>query len=81
MTNEIECSSCGKQRAELRVKNSELMPGMKLYLCNDCSKARFEPRWVIILAGRAPGGIDKVSKHISKHLYVGEEITAIKLIG
>lgn len=75
------CSVCGKQKDvnELRGKRSKLMPGMKLTLCNECHKEKREPRYVIVLYGRA-NGMESVSDYITKKRYVGSDILATELI-
>lgn len=75
----VVCSSCKKQRAELHPKKSKLMTGMTLLLCDACTKAKMEPRFVIILYGRS-NGAESVSDYIRNHRYVGEEIRAKELI-
>ena len=71
----MRCSSCTKQKADLATKKSRLIPGMTLYMCADCLKNKFEPRYVIILAGRVPGGPSKeVIDFIVNKRYIGEEI-------
>lgn len=73
------CQSCGKQRNELHPKRSRLMAGMTLVLCNECIKAKMEPRFLIILVGRQEGPA-KVAEYIKNHRYVGREITARELV-
>lgn len=74
----MKCSSCDKQKHELNPRNSRLMKTMKLFLCSDCDKNKFEPRWIIILVGRA-NGLPAVAEYIKKGRYVGEPITAKEL--
>lgn len=69
------CQSCNQPRAELYNKNSKIMPGVSLLLCNSCITQKFEPRWIIILHGRQHG-ISSVAEYVQKHRYVGEEIEA-----
>lgn len=73
------CSTCSKQRAELHPRKSRLMPSVTLYLCNDCTKAKMEPRYIIILYGRA-NGAESVSEYIRNHRYVGAPILAKELV-
>lgn len=73
------CSSCSKQKAELHARKSRLMNGMVLYLCNDCSKAKMEPRYLIVLYGRS-NGAESVSDYIRNHRYIGEPILAKELV-
>jgi hypothetical protein len=44
-----------------------------------CIDSKYEPRWVIIMAGRTYG-IEKVKDFILKRRYVGNEIFATDLI-
>ena len=73
------CYSCGKSKNELHPKKSAIMDGVQLFMCQVCIDARFEPRWVIILAGRQKGP-ETVREHIIKRLYVGRSISAEELI-
>lgn len=73
------CFSCGKQKNELQPKKSAIMDGIQLFMCLTCLESKFEPRWVIILAGRQKGP-DIVREYIVKRLYVGKIITAEELI-
>jgi hypothetical protein len=41
--------------------------------------AKFEPRWVVILAGRQ-NGMDFVKEFVVKKKYVGNDISASELI-
>ncbi|CAB4185273.1 hypothetical protein UFOVP1119_23 [uncultured Caudovirales phage] len=73
------CFSCGKQKNELQPKKSSIMEGIQLFMCLTCLESKFEPRWVIILAGRQKGPAF-VKEYIQKRLYVGKIITAEELI-
>lgn len=73
------CSSCGKQKQELHPKKSKLMSTMTLLLCNDCTKGKMEPRYLIILTGRSKGA-ESVSDYVKNHRYHGEPILAKELI-
>jgi hypothetical protein len=48
-------------------------------MCETCITSKFEPRWIIILAGRQLGS-DSVKDFILKRRYIGEEITASELL-
>jgi hypothetical protein len=48
-------------------------------MCQTCIDNKFEPRWIVILAGRTYG-VDKVRDFILKRRYVGKEIFATDLI-
>jgi hypothetical protein len=48
-------------------------------MCQSCIDLKYEPRWVIILAGRQ-NGADSVREYVIKNLYIGRKITAEELI-
>ena len=73
------CFSCGKQKNQLSPYKSEILTGVNLFMCQLCIESKYEPRWVIILAGRQ-NGPESVREHIIKHLYVGKTISAEELI-
>jgi len=73
------CYSCSKPKNELQPKKSAIMVGVQLLMCQSCIDAKFEPRWVIILAGRQ-NGPETVREYVIKHLYVGKPIMAEELI-
>lgn len=73
------CYSCSKPKNELLPKKSAIMGGVQLLLCQMCIDAKYEPRWVIILAGRQ-NGPETVREYIIKRLYIGKPITAEELI-
>lgn len=72
------CSSCDRNRADLHPRKSRLITSMTLLLCDECIKAKREPRFVIILYGRA-NGFDSVAQYIAAHRYVGKDILASEL--
>lgn len=74
----ILCYSCNKTKNKLEVKKSSLLP-INLFMCETCINSRFEPRWVIILAGRSTGS-DHVKEFILKRRYIGNEISASELM-
>lgn len=76
----MRCSSCDKQRAELHPRKSRLLGSLTLFLCNDCTRAKMEPRYLIIMYGRRHGA-EAVSDYIKNHRYVGEDILAKELVG
>lgn len=51
---------------------------MTLYLCDECIKAKREPRFLIVLQGRALG-FEAVAPYIRAHRYVGKPILAKEL--
>jgi hypothetical protein len=75
----MKCQSCNKQKNDLIVKNSSLISGMSLYMCQTCIDSKFEPRWVIILASRQQDP-SVVRNYIVKRRYVGRDISGSELI-
>lgn len=73
------CYSCGQPKNELHPKKSNLLSGINLLLCKKCIELKYEPRWVIILAGRK-FGTEFVKDYVIKNRYVGKEISANELI-
>lgn len=73
------CSVCKKDRHEVHARNSRLMPTTKLILCNECLEKKREPRYIIILHGRA-NGFDSIKRYIKERRYVGEEISTHELV-
>lgn len=75
------CASCKKPKSELHYKNSELLPGVKLMMCQSCIDLKYEPRHIVIIASRSYGSNnEKVRDFIIKRRYLGEEITGMELI-
>jgi NMD protein affecting ribosome stability and mRNA decay len=74
----ILCYSCSKSKNKLNLKKSVIMP-INLFMCQSCIEQKYEPRWVIILAGRQSGP-DTVKEFIVKRRYLGEEIKASELL-
>lgn len=74
----VNCYSCNKIKNKLSVKKSSLFP-INLLMCETCINAKYEPRWVIILAGRQ-GGMDAVRDFVVKKRYVGNDISASELL-
>jgi len=77
--NDMRCTVCRQQKFQLRPRKSKLMENMQLYLCNDCFTNKREPRFAIIMVGRAKG-IVAVEDYLRLHRYVGDEILAKDLI-
>lgn len=73
----ILCNSCNKTKNKLSVKRSSLL-SMNLLMCETCITSRFEPRWLIIIAGRQSGA-ETVRDFILKKRYIGEDISASEL--
>jgi hypothetical protein len=78
MMDKVLCYSCSKSKNQLSVKKSSLI-SINLLLCETCISSRFEPRWVVILAGRQYGA-DSVKDVIVKKRYLGKEISASELL-
>lgn len=75
----MKCMSCQKQKNDLNTKKSDLLSGVNVFMCTTCLEAKYEPRWVIVLAGRQKGA-DYVREYIIKRRYLGNEILANELI-
>lgn len=73
------CYSCGKPKSELTLKKSGLLSGVNLMMCQSCMDNKYEPRWVIILAGRQ-NGTQAIRDYIIKHRYIGKDILGSELI-
>jgi hypothetical protein len=74
----ILCYCCNKTKNKLNLKKSTLIP-INLFMCESCISSKFEPRWVIILAGRQLGS-DSVKEFIIKKRYCGADIAASELL-
>ena len=75
----MKCYSCNKQKNEVHPKKSELLDGVISLMCQTCIDAKYEPRWVIVLAARSKGA-DLVKDFIIKRRYVGPEIMGNELL-
>jgi hypothetical protein len=73
----ILCYCCNKQKNKLSAKKSVLLP-INLLMCETCITTKFEPRWVVILAGRQ-NGPDSVKEFVIKKRYCGDDIAASEL--
>lgn len=73
------CYSCGKQKNELSLRKSALIPGVNLMMCATCIESKYEPRWVIILAARQ-NDTKYVRDYIIKRRYLGKDILGAELI-
>lgn len=73
-----KCTSCDKPKAELKQRKSKLLPGVPMYLCQDCLDNKREPRGFVVLAGREHG-TDYISYWIKPQRYCGEPITLREL--
>jgi hypothetical protein len=76
--DKVLCYSCNKTKNKLSLKKSVLVP-INLLMCESCIFSKFEPRWLIILAGRQLGA-ESVKDFVLKKRYVGLEITASELL-
>ena len=76
--DKILCYSCSKSKHKLNAKKSSLLP-INLLMCESCINAKYEPRWVVILAGRSIGA-DHVREFVLKKRYIGNEISASELL-
>lgn len=74
----ILCYSCNKTKNQLNVKKSMLLP-ISLLMCETCVSSKYEPRWLVILAGRQ-NGAESVREFILKKRYVGTDISASELL-
>ncbi len=74
----ILCYSCNKNKNKLNLKRSSLLP-INLLICETCILSKFEPRWVVILAGRQMGS-EYVKEFVVKRRYIGNEISASELL-
>lgn len=75
----MQCSSCGKHKDDLKPRKSRLMTSVNLFLCTDCFEQKREPRWIIVLHGRA-NGFESVQEYIAKKRYVGADILAEEFV-
>jgi protein-arginine kinase activator protein McsA len=73
------CNSCDKSKANLKFVKSKLLPGIPLYMCDTCIRNGYEPRYVIVLAGRKFGP-ETVKTHILKNKYIGRPIEFSEII-
>ncbi len=78
MNEKIFCYSCNKTKNKLNLKKSSLL-NINLFLCQTCIDEKFEPRWVVLIAGRQ-NGHEHVKDFIQKKRYVGTEILASELL-
>ena len=55
------------------------MGDISLVMCQSCIDAKYEPRWIIILAARSVGS-DAVKDYIINKRYIGRDITGVEII-
>jgi hypothetical protein len=73
------CFSCSKQKEQLHPYQSTLLKGVNLFMCQTCIDDKYEPRWVVILAGRQNGS-EYVREYVIKRRYFGRPISAEEII-
>ena len=76
--DKVLCYSCNKTKNKLNVRKSTLFP-INLLMCETCITSKFEPRWIVILAGRQLGP-EAVRDFVLKKRYIGNEISASELL-
>jgi hypothetical protein len=78
---DLKCTVCREMRANLRPRRSKLMPGMAMFLCNDCFEGKFEPRFAVILVARDPDqGLSAVRDYVRNHRYHGAKIRLDEIV-
>jgi len=75
----MDCYSCGKQKANLHAKKSDIINGVTVLMCQSCIDSGYEPRWIVVLGGRQNGPAS-VKDYVAKRKYLGTEIMAHELI-
>ena len=73
------CSTCKQHKNELTPRRSAIDRKTMLYLCSKWLDEKMEPRYLIIIHGKAQG-FEAVSPWIKKRRYIGEEILASELV-
>lgn len=84
VTEGMICTSCKKPKAQLKQKKSKVLPGVQMYLCQDCLDNKREPRGFLILAGReavlrGENPVETLAYWIKAERYVGQPITLREL--
>ena len=77
----VSCQVCRVQRkpGNIHSRESKLLKGHKILVCNLCEQRGYEPRHLIILIGRKEG-YKSVLEYIEGNRYVGAPITAKELL-
>lgn len=77
----VSCEICQLQRlpGEIHARESRLLPGTKLLVCNVCEEDKKEPRSFIIIVARTSGPAS-VRDYIKNHRYEGKTITAKEIL-
>lgn len=73
-----QCTSCSKPKAQLKQRKSKALPGVPMYMCQECIDNKREPRSFIVLAGRQHG-YDHIAYWIKPQRYLGDPITLREL--
>lgn len=81
MTQGVSCEICNKQRApgEIHPRESRLLKGTTLLVCNKCESEKKEPRAFIIIVARTKG-FPFVADYIKQNRYEGSPITAKEIL-
>lgn len=77
----VSCEVCNRQRAagEISPRESRLLKGTVLLICNKCDADKKEPRSFIIIVARTKG-FAAVAEYIKHQRYEGEIISAKEII-
>lgn len=77
----VSCQVCGKQRVpgQIHPRESRLLKGTTILICNSCEASKKEPRSYIILVGRLRG-LESVLDYIKNERYVGRPIEAKEIL-
>lgn len=81
MSQGVSCEVCNKQRVpgEIHPRESRLLKGATLLICNKCDAEKKEPRAFIIIVARTKG-FPAVADYIKNHRYEGSPITAKEIV-
>jgi hypothetical protein len=81
ITQGVSCEVCNLQRApgEIHPRESRLLKGTTLLICNKCEAGKKEPRSFIIIVARTRG-FEAVADYIKFERYVGKTIEAKEII-
>lgn len=85
MSSGVKCTSCNKVKHQLKQKKSKALPGVPMYLCQDCMDNKREPRAFLVLAGRqaaerGENPVESLGYWIKAHRYIGDSITLRELV-
>ncbi len=82
-TQGVTCTVCDKQRApgQIHQRESRVLKGAQMYICNTCEAARKEPRaFIIIVARTGEKGLDRMKEYIIHRRYEGPTITGKEIL-